>query len=84
MCVCLSVKSHASGASVRRKSGATYSVGNEGQNICGVFSENVPLQRLSAPSLDGHTAGRPFLYREQACALWNRKRQGPFNVKLHT
>ena len=38
--VCVSVKSHlTSGASVRRENAATYSACNEGQKICGVFSE---------------------------------------------
>ena len=38
--VCLSVKSHlTSGVSVHPKNTATYSVGDKGQNICGVFSE---------------------------------------------
>ena len=56
--MCVSVKSHfTSGASVRRENAAKYSAGNEG---CGVFSENVQLQRSSATSLDGHTSGRPF------------------------
>ena len=46
MCVCLSVKSHlTSGASVRPENAVTYSAGNEGQKICGVFSETAPLQR---------------------------------------
>ena len=53
--VCLSVKSHlTSGASVRCENAAIYSAGNEGQKSCGVFSETVPLQRSSGPSLDGH------------------------------
>ena len=43
--VCVSVKSHVTyGASVRPENAVTYSAGNEGQNICGVFSENAPLQ----------------------------------------
>ena len=45
VCVCVSVKSHLTyGASVRLENVVTYSAGNEGQNICGVFSENAPLQ----------------------------------------
>ena len=47
-----------SGASVRSENAATYSAGNKGQNFRGVFSETAPLQRSSAPSLDGHTLGR--------------------------
>ena len=43
--VCVSVKSHLTyGASVRPENAVTYSAGNEGQKICGVFSENAPLQ----------------------------------------
>ena len=55
--VCVSVKSHlTSGASVRRENAATYSAGNEGQKICGVFSEIPPLSRWSDPSL-----GQPYI-----------------------
>ena len=58
--VCVSVKSHlTSGASVRPENAVAYSAGNEGQNICGVFSETAPLQRSSTP-VDGHTYSRPF------------------------
>ena len=50
--VCVSVKSHLTfGASVRRETAATYSAGNKGQKICGVFSETPSLQRWSDPSL---------------------------------
>ena len=46
--VCVSVKSHITyGASVHPENTVTYSVGNEGQKICGVFSETAPLQRSS-------------------------------------
>ena len=59
--VCVSVKSHlTSGRSVRHENAATHSAGNEGQNICGDFSDTAPLPRSSAPSHDGHTSGRPF------------------------
>ena len=48
VCVCLSVKSHLTyGASVRPENAVTYSAGNEGQKICGVFSEDAPLLRSS-------------------------------------
>ena len=57
----MSVKSYlTSGASVRRENAATHSAGNEGQKICGDFSDTAPLLRWSAPSYDGHTSGRPF------------------------
>ena len=50
--VCVSVKSHLTyGASVRPENAVTYSAGNEGQKICGVFSETAPLQRSSTPSI---------------------------------
>ena len=50
--VCVSVKSHLTyGASVRPEKAVTYSAGKEGQNICGVFSETVRLQRSSTPSI---------------------------------
>ena len=52
LCVCLSVKSHLTyGASVRPENAVTYSAGNEGQKICGVFSETDALQRSSTPSV---------------------------------
>ena len=55
--MCVSVKSHlTSGASVCRENAATYSAGNEGQKICGIFSETPPLPRSSDPSL-----GRPYI-----------------------
>ena len=61
LCVCVSVKSHiASGASVRPENTLTYSADNEGQKICGVFSESSPLQRSSTPSLESPTYSRPF------------------------
>ena len=50
--VCLSVSQHlTSGASVRLENAFTYSTGDEGQKICGVFSETAPLQRSSTPSV---------------------------------
>ena len=53
--VCLSVcllKSHLTyGASVRPENAVTYSAGNEGQKLCGVFSETAPLQRSSTASV---------------------------------
>ena len=43
--VCLSVKSHlTSGASVRPENSVTYSAGNRGPKICGVFSETSPFK----------------------------------------
>ena len=54
--VCLSVKSHLTyGASVCPENAVTYSAGNEGQKIFGVFSENVPLLRSSRVAIVFHT-----------------------------
>ena len=76
--MCLSVKSHlTSGASVRPENAVTYSAGDEGQKICGVFSETAPLQRSSTPPLYGHTCGLPFSCGKHACALWYLPRGGP-------
>ena len=50
-----SVKSHlTSGASVRPENIVTYPAGNEGQKICGVFSETSPLQRSSTAPLKAY------------------------------
>ena len=60
--VCLSVSQHlTSGASVRLENAVTYSTGDEGQKICGVFSETAPLQRSSTPSVVRLMRSRPFL-----------------------
>ena len=54
--VCVSVKSHLTyGVSVRPENTVTYSAGNEGQNFCGVFSENAPLLRSSGVAIVFHT-----------------------------
>ena len=46
------VQSHlTSGTSVRPENAITYSAGNRGQNICGIFSETAPLQRSSTALL---------------------------------
>ena len=43
--VCVSVKSNLTpGASVRPENTVTYSAGNGGQKICGVFSETAPFK----------------------------------------
>ena len=48
----VSVKSHSiSGAYVCRENAATYSADDEGQTICGVFSETAQFPRSSALSL---------------------------------
>ena len=65
--VCLSVclLSHIS----HPENSLTYSTGNGGQNICGVFSETAPLQRSSTPSTESHTYRWPFSYGKYACSL---------------
>ena len=65
----VSVKSHlTSGAPVRPENTATYSAGNRGQNICGVFSETTPLQRSSTAPLKARCIVGHFP-AECACAL---------------
>ena len=50
--VCVSVKSHLTyGVSVRPENAVTYSAYDEGQKMCGVFSETAPLQISSTPSV---------------------------------
>ena len=45
VCVCVSVALHlTSRVSVRPRNDTIYPTGDEGQKICGVFSENAPLQ----------------------------------------
>ena len=68
VCVCLSVKKHLTyGASVRPENAVTYSAGNEGKKICGVFSETAPLQRSSTPSVVRLMRSRPFLSLRKMC-----------------
>ena len=56
-----------SGASVRPENTVTYSAGNGGPKICGVFSETAPLQRFSSNcSIE---SGWPFSCGKCACAL---------------
>ena len=63
VCVCVFVKSHLTyGASVHPENAVTYSAGNEGQNICGVFSENAPLLRSSGAAIVFHTFRWPFFF----------------------
>ena len=59
----MSVKSHLTyGASVRPENAVTYSAGNEGKKICGVFSENAPLLRSSGVAVVFHTFRWPFFF----------------------
>ena len=43
----------------------TYLTGNEGQNVCAVFSENAPLQSQSTPSIVWLMRSRPFFIAEE-------------------
>ena len=63
VCVCVSVKSHLTyGAFILSENAVTYSAGNEGQKICGVFSENAPLLRSSGAAVVFHTFRWPFFF----------------------
>ena len=72
MCVsvCLFVKSHlTSGASVGPENAATHSAGNEGQKICGVFSETASFQSYGTSCIVRLQCSRPFsLGGTRACA----------------
>ena len=70
VCVCVSVKSHlTSGASVCPEHSATYSAGNEGQNICRVFSETASFQSYGTSCIVQLQCSRPFsLGGIRACA----------------
>ena len=68
--VCLPAKSHLTyGASVRPENIVTYSAGNEGQNICGVFSEDAPLLRSSGAAVVFHTFRWPFFFIAKAVRM---------------
>ena len=68
--VCLSVKSHLTyGASVGPENVVTYSAGNEGQKICGIFYENAPLLRSSGAAVVFHTFRWPFFFIAKAVRM---------------
>ena len=71
--VCLSVKSDLTyGASVCLENAVTYSMGNEGRKMCGVFSENAPLLRSSGVAVVFHTLGGHFFHSKSgAHAYYN-------------
>ena len=70
VCMCVSVKSHlTSGASVRPENTVTYPVGNEGQKICGVFSETAPLWRSSTAPLKSYIWSAIFLRKACMCIV---------------
>ena len=58
--VCLSHLTY--GASVRPENAVTYSAGNEGQKICGVFSEDAPLLKSSEVAVVFHTFRWSFFF----------------------
>ena len=63
VCVSVSVKSHlTSGASVRPENSVKYSAVNEGQKICGDFSETAPLQRYTASCVVGYCNNIPLTF----------------------
>ena len=67
MCVCLPDKSHlTSGASVRPENTVTYSAGNEGQNVCGDFSQTAPLKRYAASCVVGYCSDIPCTFSRQS------------------
>ena len=67
--MCLFVKSHLTyGASIGPENAVMYSAGNEGQKICGVFSENSLLLRSSGIAVVSHTLGGHFSSRQKWCA----------------
>ena len=75
--VCLSVKSHlTSGASVRPENTLTYSAGNGGRKICGVFFETAPFKSY------GVKRKRKSQYAvNRSSQLWlNRDQVFPFDV----
>ena len=61
VCLCVCLLSHIS-PSVRPENVITYSAGNEGKKICGVFSENSPLLRSSGAVVVFHTFRWPFFF----------------------
>ena len=66
----MSVKSYLTyGASVRPENAVTYSAGNEGQKICGVFSEDAPLLRSSGAAIVFHTFRWPFFFVAKAVRM---------------
>ena len=61
--VCVSVKSHLTlEASLCPENAVTYSVGNEGQNICGVFSDTASFQSYGTCCIVRAARSRPFSF----------------------
>ena len=81
VCVCPSNPTY--GASVRPENAVTYSAGNEGQKICGVFFEDAPLLRSSGAAVVFHTFRWPFFFIAKSgthaywySQLWLQNRRG--------
>ena len=70
VCQCLSVKSHlTSGAFIRPENAVMHSAGNEGVNICGVFSETASFKSYGTSCIVRLQCSRPFsLGGIRACA----------------
>ena len=85
LCVCVSVKPHlTSRASVRPEINVTYSTGNEGQKICGDFSETAPLRRSSTyPIVQLSLVSQFLLCRKNAHVHTtpSRRRRGPARLR---
>ena len=59
--VCLSVKSHLTlGGYLRPENAATYSARDEGQKMCGVFSETVSFQSYGSSCIVRLPCSQPF------------------------
>ena len=81
----MSVKPHlTSGASVRPEIDVTYSTGNEGQKICGVFSENASFKSYGVICLPWPPTAlmRDFSMTEPSTVL--EKANGRLNAALDT
>ena len=88
--MCLSVKSHlTSGASVRPENSVTYSTGNRGQKICGVFSETSPFKRygvicLPVTSYEGTAATFSALFRQHSLLRVLKRLNNRLNTTWNT
>ena len=83
--MCVSVKSHlTSGASVRPENSVTYSTGNEGQKICGYFSETAPLQRYTAPCFVGYCSDIPCTFSTAELSKGSQKANNRLNSTWNT
>ena len=88
LCVCLSVKSHLTlEASLHPENDVMYSVGDKGQNICGVSLKLLHCSDRVLLPLDGHTYGRPFFLRITCMRIVHTQvdaRAPCFKLSLHS